>query len=309
MSFVNWKSGQVVGKLLDENDESRESISCFCLHPFEREIVVATSKYLLQHWRYPQTFTKASNSPQPERVRVMKGHTMPIQHMCYDDSGTLVATACSDKGVRVWDITRGYCTHSFKGHTDICRHVQFYDSGVEEKNNGFKKQKGDKSMSGATRRLLLLSTSDDCTIRVHDLLTSSTLHCYKNHTALATALTVSYDSRILVSCSRDKVVNMYDMQHPHSHLLTLPIMEECEGCVLLSEDHSANVLGMYYGSEVDGKCKQQVLCTCGSAGIIKLFKISYVSYSVECFRVLNGKSVVCCTVFLCITVCAVYVAS
>ena len=40
--------------------------------------------------------------------------------------GTLVVTGSSDRSVKVWDIARGYCTHSFKDHTGIYIYIFTY---------------------------------------------------------------------------------------------------------------------------------------------------------------------------------------
>ena len=46
--------------------------------------------------------------------------------MDYDASGSLVATGSADKTIRVWDISNGYCTHSFRDHSDIVHYVKFH---------------------------------------------------------------------------------------------------------------------------------------------------------------------------------------
>ena len=47
--FVDWKSGEVMGHLLDPEDENREIITCFTLIPRRNELVVSTKQGLLRH--------------------------------------------------------------------------------------------------------------------------------------------------------------------------------------------------------------------------------------------------------------------
>jgi U3 small nucleolar RNA-associated protein 13 len=46
--------------------------------------------------------------------------------------------------IKVWDIERGYCTHNFTGHTGIVSTVVFHPE---------------------PQRLLLATSSDDCSVR------------------------------------------------------------------------------------------------------------------------------------------------
>jgi U3 small nucleolar RNA-associated protein 13 len=54
------------------------------------------------------------------------------------------ATTAAAAAVKVWDIERGYCTHNFTGHTGIVSTVLFHPE---------------------PQRLLLATSSDDCSVR------------------------------------------------------------------------------------------------------------------------------------------------
>ena len=110
ITFVNWKTGITIGKLLDEEDDLREVITCFCLHPAAGDIVVSTKNGLLRHWNITN-FLESLDKKDIVCVRAIKGHQMPVLCMAYDPTGTLVATGSADRSVRVWDIKGGFCTH------------------------------------------------------------------------------------------------------------------------------------------------------------------------------------------------------
>jgi U3 small nucleolar RNA-associated protein 13 len=85
----------------------------------------------------------------------------------------------------------GFCTHSFRDHTDIIRTVTFHPD---------------------PQRLLLISTSDDNTVRVFDLRDSKCVAVFRTHVSLPTAVAFSPDGYLMASCGRDKVKsnnNMY----------------------------------------------------------------------------------------------------
>lgn len=114
----------------------------------------------------------------------MRGHNMPILAMCYDSTGTFVATGSADRTVRVWDVVRGYCTHSFRDHTDIVQFVSFHPNQHQS---------------------LLFSSSDDNTIRLWDLIDSECVATFKDHLSTPKSLSLSPDGYMLISSGLDKV--------------------------------------------------------------------------------------------------------
>ena len=159
----------------EESEEERPSVSCFALHPNGKEIVVATSKFALCHYTLEEKTL----------IRTIKAHRMPILCLDYDTTGTLVATGSADRSVRVWDIEKGFCTHSFTNvHTDIVKTVYFHPD---------------------PQRLELFSTSDDNSIAMYDLRDQKCVAQFKDHFSLPTQLALSADGYLLVSCGRDKV--------------------------------------------------------------------------------------------------------
>jgi U3 small nucleolar RNA-associated protein 13 len=254
----------ISSKLLEEDEESEDvdMISCFCMHPNGKEVVVALRNFLLRHYVIGEK----------EPVRSIRGHRMPVVAMAYDPTGTLVATGSADKTVRVWDIPRGHCTHSFREHTDVVQMVQFHPS-----------------------RLVLFSGSDDSTLRMYDLTASTCVACFRQHMSLPTALCFSEDGDMMVSSGRDQVLNFYNLQDKNTHLKTVPIMDELESVVLLSSVHSAALLGSSpaAGSAKagavskkrarEGGVKELVLLTGGMRGSLRVLKISYEAGSMTQF--------------------------
>ena len=124
--------------------------------------------------------------PQVLFVRAWKGHVMPVLCMACDPTGTLVATGSADRSVRVWDIKGGYCTHSFREHSEIVSTVMFHPDPY---------------------RLLLFSSSSDCYTRVWDLHDHNKpcSAAFSNHVSPPTDLALSDDGYLLVTAGRDKV--------------------------------------------------------------------------------------------------------
>jgi WD40 repeat protein len=187
--------------------------------------------------------------------------------MAYDTTGTLVATGSADRSVRVWDIGRGYCTHSYKEHTDIVQTVKFHPDPT---------------------RYQLFSCGEDCTLRVYDLIESACIAVFREHMSLPTSLSFSNDGYFMASVGRDQVMNFYELRG-RTHVKTIPIMDEMEGVQFLNPKHSEALLTALGAQGVDhGKGKKRsrddrdaetgsthVVLTAGLKGFIRVLKITY----------------------------------
>ena len=109
--------------------------------------------------------------------------------MDFDPTGTLVVTGSADKTVKVWDILKGYCTHSFSDHSDVVKVVRFHPN---------------------PEKLMLFSACDDNSICVFDLRDSQCLATFDDHVSPAVDLAVTFDGYTLVSAGRDKVTCIAD---------------------------------------------------------------------------------------------------
>lgn len=250
VSIVDWDNGILSSRLLETEEDSDhvDVITAFCLHPNGAEVVVALRNLLIRHYRIGEK----------EPVRSIRGHQMPIADLAYDSTGTLAASGSADKTVRVWDIPRGHCTHSFREHTDVVQVVQFHPD---------------------PSRLLLFSASDDSTLRMYDLKTSACISCFRQHMSLPTALAFTEDGNFMTSCGRDQVLNFYSLAGKPEHLKTVPVMDELEGVLLLTAQHSAAILGAAVAS---GKKRsretgyiERILVTGGLKGVVRMYKVSF----------------------------------
>ena len=185
VKVVDWKSGSVVmTSLLEESDEDMsDDVVCFTVHPVNFEMVIATSAGLLRHYAQDHGNEKADARSLTMR-RSIKAHALPILSMCYDPTGTLVATGSTDRTAKVWDIEKGYCTHSFRDHTESISLVRFHPDPMN---------------------LRLLTASHDCTIKCFDLVDSKCIASYGEHMSLPTAIDWASDRYLMVSVGRDKV--------------------------------------------------------------------------------------------------------
>jgi U3 small nucleolar RNA-associated protein 13 len=87
--------------------------------------------------------------PSGNQIHVIKPHETPVSAIETDNTSTLVATGGAEGFVKVWDIEGGHNTHIFKGHGGLVSVLKFW--------------------GGKESRWRLASGSEDCKIRVWDL--------------------------------------------------------------------------------------------------------------------------------------------
>jgi U3 small nucleolar RNA-associated protein 13 len=158
----------------------------------------------------------------------------------FGSSSPLVACACADGSVKVFDTIGSYCTHNFRGHTAPVTLVKFdRDSGPRSSN------------------YVLYSASTDCTVRVWSLTESNQIAVLKNHMSAVTDIdfynppsisssssSKSHDSsndslsnsRKLVTVGRDKIISIYHMTKGFPVYTTIPVYESLESCIVLTKD-------------------------------------------------------------------------
>lgn len=162
------ESGETLWKL-------GEDVSCFSVAPNEDSLLLSTHKGLLMHYQIVGQLL----------LRSMKGHQMPVTCMAHDPSGALCATGSADRSVRVWDVAKGYCTHSFRDHEGVLSALRFHPDPAS---------------------LLLYSCCEDAGVRCFDLRASRCTMTSREHMGTPTALAFNTQGSLAISCGRDKVL-------------------------------------------------------------------------------------------------------
>jgi U3 small nucleolar RNA-associated protein 13 len=229
VSFVDMATGQVIATLQGTDNEAnniegaelaREVITTFCVNQRKSEVVTASRNMMIRHWsvNFEEESTnngKTEEGGHPMRcIRTLKGHTEPILCMDYDPSGVFVATGSADRTARVWDMRGGFATHNFRGHGGIVSLVKFHPD---------------------PKKLLLITSCDDCATRIWSMYDKSCVATLGNHMSAVTSVAFSIDGNTMVTGSRDKVINFWEMRR-HTLMKTLPVYEEVEGLCIVHGD-------------------------------------------------------------------------
>lgn len=175
-----------------------EGVTALSLTANGRHLLVCSRSLLMRTYELPEG----------KLVRQTKAHESPVISIDTDSTSTLVATGGAEGTVKVWDIQGGFVTHNFKGHGGVISALKFFGKA-----------------GGSVWRLA--SGADDCKIRVWDLVTSKCLAVLDGHSSVIRGLDFSADGSILLSGSRDQVLNTWDLRR-FKLKQTLPVYEALE---------------------------------------------------------------------------------
>lgn len=169
--------------------------------------------------------------------RTLKPHTAPVVTCAIDSSSTLLATGGADGVVKVWDIRRGFTTHTLHGHSGVVSALHFFqvdasEPDVSSKNRKRKSRKDEDSdmldvSSVATAGFRLASGGEDGKVRVWDLHKRKSIAVLDSHVSVVRALDYSPTNRSLLSAGRDKTVILWNAK-TWEQTTTMPVLEAIE---------------------------------------------------------------------------------
>jgi tricorn protease-like protein len=125
------------------------------------------------------------------RLARLTGHTGFVYSVALSRDGRLLASASSDRTVRVWDVAAARCVAVLTGHTDEVFSAVFHPDGTR-----------------------LASAGRDRAIWLWDLATGQEVARLEGHTNYVFSLAFSPDGRSLVSGSGDGTVRIWDTEPP-----------------------------------------------------------------------------------------------
>ena len=142
-----------------------------------------------------------------KKIRVLSGHRNTVICICLSRNSQYIVSGSADMSILVWD--RQYFTH----RSNI-KNISF----PFFKNHAFSYQMWFNGHSGSVTCLsianddkLLVSGSDDCTIRVWDMISQQEIQQFQGHSGPLSAIAISNDNQCIVSGSFDKRMKFWSL--------------------------------------------------------------------------------------------------
>jgi U3 small nucleolar RNA-associated protein 13 len=178
---------------------------------------------------------------EPELLRTLKPHASPVVATAVDHTGTLLATGGADGIVKVWDIRRGYITHTFHGHSGVISALHFFEidpAHLKEEESKKRKRASKAEVEPESGELTtgyrLASGGEDGKVRIWNLHKRNSAAVLDAHVSVVRSLDYSPEENSLLSASRDKTVMAWDARSWKIRS-TIPILEEVEAAGFLKE--------------------------------------------------------------------------
>jgi len=171
-------------------------------------------------------------------LRTLKPHTTPVIVLAVDQTSTLLATGAADGVVKVWDISGGYVTHTFRGPNVLISALHFFElvassrdeeTGISARNRKKDRRKSDaeEEPNDSTRGFRLASGSQDGKVRIWDLFKRNCVSVLDSHVSDVRALDYSPEENSLLTASRDKTIMWWDT-NTWKVKKVVPVLEEVE---------------------------------------------------------------------------------
>ncbi|KAL5604149.1 hypothetical protein BROUX41_002136 [Berkeleyomyces rouxiae] len=206
------------GQNLARIEGDTESVSTITLTPSGSHLIIC-SRSLSMHIYSLKRSPDNSEKIIATRLRTVKPHTTPVNVLAVDKTSTLLATGGTDGSIKVWDIAKGFVTHTFRGPSGLVTALHFFE--VVSRAGENKQKKGKKAVAAAANdneddtdakvvRFRLASGSQDGKIRIWDLHKRGVAASLDSHVSDVTAIDFCPEQQAIVSASRDKTLIWWD---------------------------------------------------------------------------------------------------
>ena len=255
VNIVSIDTGRTIGSLVADEEDN---LNTFALSPDNKFLITCAQSLLVRQWNISALLPDPENADDADSLKVTDNSTLveqfsqswrihggaPVCVSAFDSSSTLVALGTTRGAVQVWDATKRFCTHNFKGPAGLIGSVAFHPTSLR-----------------------LYSASPDGVLNVWSLEMSQRVMTLKGHVSAVSALRFADNGHILLSAGRDQIVHVWDVDTGCSRK-TIPVFEHLDDLVVLEGDT------VFPGSSSKERQRNEVcFATAGAKGVLRTWSV------------------------------------
>ncbi|KAF2435238.1 U3 small nucleolar RNA-associated protein 13 [Tothia fuscella] len=229
------------GEELARIEGDGEIITTLAITPSGSHIILCSRSLSMRIYSLTPSISE-DGSIEPELLRTLKPHASPVVTCAVDHTGSLFASGGADGIVKVWDISGGFVTHVFHGHSGVISALRFFEVDTagqkpEESKKRKRKSKAEETDGLAdetTVGLRLASGGEDGKVRIWNLHKRNSAAVLDAHVSVVRTLDYSLEENALLSGSRDKTIIVWDVK-TWKVRSTIPVLEEVESAGFLKD--------------------------------------------------------------------------
>ncbi|KAH7318486.1 WD40-repeat-containing domain protein [Stachybotrys elegans] len=194
-----------------------ESISTLILTPSGTHLILCSRSLSMRIFSLKPSLDQ--KSIEFSLIRSVKPHSTPVVVLAVDRTSTLLATGGTDGAIKVWDISAGHITHTFRGPSVLISALHFFEvaararddsRGSKSKKSGGAAQDDADAVEATHTEFRLASGFQDGKVRVWDLHKKNCIAKLDSHVSDVQGLDYSPTQNAIVTASRDKTIIWWD---------------------------------------------------------------------------------------------------
>ncbi len=178
--YREYTLGTAAGFLGSPNLKHSHFVTCTVVSPDGKHLLSGSWDGTLKLW----------NADSGKEVHTFKGHTRPVNSVCFSPDGSpWVLSGSDDKTIKLWDTASGKEIQTYEGHTRPVNSVCFSPGGSR-----------------------VLSGSDDKTIKLWGAASGKEIQTFKGHTGEVNSVCFSSKGSLVLSGSDDKTIKLWEVK-------------------------------------------------------------------------------------------------
>jgi WD40 repeat protein len=131
-------------------------------------------------------------------IRTFEGHSKSVNTASLSSDGKYAVSGSHDMTLRKWEVETGKCLHTFDGHGDLVASVSMSSDGRY-------------AIPGCGRYPSLAANKKN-TLKLLEVETGNILHTFEGHHEYISSVSLSSDSRYVISGSWDKTLKLWNVE-------------------------------------------------------------------------------------------------